>query len=189
MQWSTAAEQFVAALASSDPTPGGGAAAAQTAAMGCALVIMAVQTTLKRDTTPADVRARLDKSLKRLGSLKTQLSVYVRKDSEAYAAYLTARKLPKDNPSRARVLQDALLFAARVPADTAATAIEVLKETDSIKDDVAKIIFSDVLCGKHLLQAGIRCAVENIRANLAFIENEDQKNLFEKQIAVFLKSC
>ena len=189
MQWSTAAEQFVAALASSDPTPGGGAAAAQAAAMGCALVIMAAQTTLKRDATPADVRARLEKSLKRLGALKTQLSVYVRKDSEAYAAYLTARKLPKDNPFRQTVLQEALVFAARVPADTAATAIEVLKEADVIKEDVAKSILSDVVCGKYLLQAGIHCAVENIRANVAFIENEDQKNSFEKQIAVFLKSC
>ena len=62
MEWFTAAERFTAALASSDPTPGGGAAAAHAGAMGCALALMAVQTTLKRKSTQTDARNRLEKS-------------------------------------------------------------------------------------------------------------------------------
>ncbi len=189
MEWFTAAERFTVALASADPTPGGGAAAAHAGAMGCALALMAARTTLKRTTTPADVRARLEHAINRLVSLKTQLNAYVQKDAEAYSAYLTAKKLPKDNPARQEALQQALVFAAGVPADTATTAVEVLKEIDRIKPDIADIILSDIACAKHLLQACIRSAVENIRANLVYIENEDRKNLLEKQIAVFLKSC
>lgn len=189
MEWFTAAERFTAALASSDPIPGGGAAAAQTGAMGCALVMMAAATTLKRKTVLPDDRTRLDQALKRLGALKAGLSSYVQKDGEAYAAYLTARKLPKENPARMQALQQALVFAARVPADTATTALQVLKEIELIKDAIAPVILSDISCGKHLLQACIRCAVENIRANLVFIENEDKRQAFEKQIAIFLKSC
>ncbi|MBR4355078.1 MAG: cyclodeaminase/cyclohydrolase family protein [Elusimicrobiaceae bacterium] len=189
MQWSTAAEYFIAALASSDPTPGGGAAAAQTGAMGCALVMMAIGTTLKRKNLPTEVTSRLDKSLKRLGSLKTELSAYVKKDAEAYANYLTARKLPKEDSNRPDAIQQALFFAASVPADTATTALQVLKETENIKDDIADVILSDIYCAKHLLQACIHCAIENIQANLSFITNEDKKNIFEKQISVFLKSC
>ena len=52
MEWYTAADKFIEALASSDPTPGGGAAAASAGAMGCALAMMAVGTTLKRKATP-----------------------------------------------------------------------------------------------------------------------------------------
>ena len=189
MEWFTAAERFTAALASSDPTPGGGAAAAHTGAMGCALALMAAQTTLKRKGTLPEVRTRLEKSVKRLGALKNQLDTYVQKDADAYTAYLTAKKLPKENPTRGEALAQALWFAATVPADTAATALEVLKEIETLKPDIAEIIFSDVLCAKHLLQACLRCAVENIRANLKFIENEDRKNILEKQIALFLKSC
>ncbi|MBR4591593.1 MAG: cyclodeaminase/cyclohydrolase family protein [Elusimicrobiaceae bacterium] len=189
MEWFTAAERFTNALASADPTPGGGAAAAQVGAMGCALAMMATGTTLKRKTIAAEVRMRLEKSLKRLGSLKTELSAYVQKDADAYSAYLTACKLPKEDPSRAHALEQALLFAARVPADTATTAVEVLKEIETVKTDIADIIFSDIVCAKHLLQACIRCAVENIRANLVFIKNDDCKVSLEKQIAVFLKSC
>ena len=56
MEWFTAAEKFNQALASSDPTPGGGAAAAMTAAMGCALALMAAQTTVNKKATPQDSR-------------------------------------------------------------------------------------------------------------------------------------
>ena len=189
MEWFTAAERFTVALASADPTPGGGAAAAHAGAMGCALALMAVRTTLKREATPAPVRERLEYSVNRLASLKAQLNTYVQKDAEAYSAYLTAKKLPKDNPARQQAMQQALVFAASVPADTATTAMQVLKEIDHIRPDIAAIILSDIACAKHLLRACIRCAVENIRANLVYIQNEDRKNTLEKQIAVFLKSC
>jgi len=184
-----AAEQFITALASADPTPGGGAAAAHTGAMGCALLLMAVGTTLKRKNISQEVRERLEQHIKLLTSLKNELNGYVSKDGDAYAGYMTARKLPVDNPQRETALQDALLYAARVPASTATTALHVLKELDLIKGDIADIIYSDVLCAKHLLQACIRCAIENIRANLVFIQHVDRKAELEKQIATFLKSC
>ena len=189
MEWYTAAERFTTALSSAAPTPGGGAAAAHAGAMGCALAMMAAATTLKRKTTSAETKDKLDKSLKRLGALKTELTAYVQKDAQAYSAYLTVTQLPKDDPSRSQALQEALVFAARVPADTATTALQALKEIDCMKEDIAAVILADVFCAKHLLQACLRCAVENIRANLAFITHEDQRQAFEKQIAVFLKSC
>ena len=64
MEWFKAAEKFNDALASSDPTPGGGAAAAMAATMGCALSIMAVQTTLKRKSTPQASKDRLTPALR-----------------------------------------------------------------------------------------------------------------------------
>lgn len=189
MEWYTAAERFTEALASSDPTPGGGAAAALTGAMGCALAMMAVGTTLKRKATPENLRPRLTQSLKRLTAFKTELKSYIQKDGDAYAAYLTARKLPKDAPEREKAVQDALLFAARVPADAASAAMHCLREVNHIKGDVADIILSDVACAKHLLQACIKCSVESIRANLVFIKNEDRVNELNKLIATLLKAC
>ncbi len=189
MEWYTAAERFTEALASSEPTPGGGAAAAMAGSMGCALAMMAVATTLKRKATPEDCRPKLMQSLKRLTAFKNELKGYIQKDGEAYAAYLTAVKLPKETPQREKAVQDALLFAARVPADAASAAMHCLREVDSIKNEVADIIFSDIYCAKHLLQACIKSSVESIRANLVFIKNEDRVNELNKQIASFLKAC
>ena len=189
MEWYTAAERFTEALASSEPTPGGGAAAAQTGAMGCALLLMAIGTTLKRKNLEIAQKTRLETSAKRLGSLKNQLKGYVQQDAQAYAGYITAKRLSKDDPARAQALEAALEQAARVPADTASAALQTLKELDLIKEDISPIILADVACAKHLLQAAIRCAVENIRANKQFIQNEKALEKLDKQIKLFLKSC
>ena len=189
MEWYTAAERFTEALASSDPTPGGGAAAAQTGAMGCALLLMAIGTTLKRKDLDVAQKKQLETSAKRLGSLKNQLKGYVQQDAQAYAGYITAKRLAKDDPSREQALESALEQAARVPADTASAALQTLKELDQIKDSISPIILADVACAKHLLQTAIRCAVENIQANQKFIHNEKTLEKLDKQIKLFLKSC
>ncbi len=189
MEWDKAAAKFADALANSEPTPGGGAAAAMSGAMGCALIMMAIQTTAKRKNTTPAAKAKLEQSLKKLGSLKEELKNYIRKDGEAYTAYLTAKKLPKENPNREQAVQDALLLAARVPTDTATTAIQCLREADLIKSDIAPVIMSDILCGQYLLKTCVKCSVESIKANLEFIKNNDWINKFEQHILIFLKSC
>lgn len=189
MEWYTAAERFTEALASAAPTPGGGAAAAQAGAMGCALLLMAIGTTLKRKDLDLCVKNKLEESNKRVCALKNQLKHYVAQDGEAYAAYVTAKRIPKEDPSRPHALQTALEAAARVPADTAATAVQALKELENIKTDISSFISADVSCAKHLLQTAIRCAVENIRANMTFIQNEKLVEKLDKQVQLFLKSC
>lgn len=189
MEWFTAAEKFNQALASSDPTPGGGAAAAMTAAMGCALALMAAQTTVNKKATPQGVKDKLAQHIRKLGALKTQLNNFIQEDGAAYSAYLVAKKLPKEDSDRQKAMQDALVYAARVPTDTATTAITCLREIDVIKDDIAPVILSDIYCAQHLLKAAVRCCIENIKANLEFIKDEDWSTKFRQHIEVFLKSC
>ena len=188
MEWNSSANDFVEALASSNPTPGGGAAAAMAGAMGCALALMAANTTL-RQKLASQQQGLLTESIKQLQTLKEALKTLIQKDAKAYDSYIAARKLPKENPNRQNILQDALWFAATVPVDTATTAVHCLHEIDKIKDSIAPVIVSDVLCAQHLLQSAIRCAVENIRANIAYITNEERKEMLEKQIITLLKSC
>ena len=188
MEWYSAAEKFNQALASSEPTPGGGAAAAMTAAMGCALALMAARTTFNNKTTPSDSKTVLDTSIRKLAALKVQLNHYIQEDGDAYTAYLVAKKLPKENPSREHEVQQALLYAARVPADTAATAITCLHEIDLVQGHIAPIIQSDILCAKHLLKCALRCCKENILANLVFIKDESQIQKLNKIIESIEKS-
>ena len=189
MEWFKAAEKFNQALASSDPTPGGGAAAAMAAAMGCSLILMAAQTTANRKTTAPETKNKLQQHIRKLGALKGQLNNYIQEDGAAYSAYLVAKKLPKEDADRQKAMQSALVYAARVPTDTATTAIQCLRETDIIKDDIAPVIMSDIYCGQYLLKCAIRCCVENIKANLEFIKDEDWDKKFRQHIEVFLKSC
>ena len=189
MEWYTAAEKFNQALASADPTPGGGAAAAMAATMGCSLALMAIQTTLQKKSTPTEKKPVLENALHKLSALKTQLSHFIEEDSAAYSAYLVAKKLPKEHPTRMQAMENAIIYAARVPADTATTALTCLKEIDAIKEDIAPIIMSDIRCGQYLLKSAMRCCVENIEANLEFIQNEEWLVKLTKQIEIFLKAC
>lgn len=189
MEWYKAAEKFNEALASSDPTPGGGAAASMAASMGCSLVMMAAQTTLKKKTTPQAVKDRLSPSVRKLGALRAQLNQYIQEDGKAYSAYIVAKQLPKEDPAREAATQDALIYAARVPADTATTAIACLHEIEQIIPDIAPIILSDIYCAQHLLKSSLRCCIENIKANLVFIKNEEWTKKLSHEIEVFLKSC
>ena len=189
MKWDEAATIFTQALACAEPTPGGGAAAAHTAEMGVGLLLMAIGTTLKRKNLGETQKQALEQSATRLTALKSNLNFCMRQDSRAYERYLWAKRLPKEDFSRESEIQNALEAAALVPADTARHTLTALQELTAIKPAIAPIILADVYCAKHLLQAAIRCAVENIQANKAYIKNEQFVQKLDKQLELFLKCC
>ena len=174
MTWFPAATEFTKALASPDPTPGGGAAAAMAGAMGCALLLMAIGTTLKRKSTPAEDVPVLQEYQHVLQGLHHTLTDYMAQDAAAYQAYVTATQLPKENPARTNKMQEALWRAALVPADTAAACRHGLDVRPSVQEKIAPIILSDVFCARHLLMSAVACCVENIRANLPFITDTER---------------
>lgn len=185
MNWTRGADEFLTALSSSDPTPGGGAAAALAGAMGCALGLMSIGTTLKRKSTPQENHPALLQSQKKLAGLHSELKTLMQRDAEAYTAYLTASKLPKDAPARTQAVQDALWFAATVPADTATACEHVLAELNTVRPLIASIILSDVNCAQHLLKSAIACCVENIRINQAGITSTERQEKLAKWLEHF----
>ncbi len=174
MEWAQNANQWLDALSSQTPTPGGGAAAAVCGAMGCSLLLMAARTTLKRKNTPLDARPLLEGSIEKLERILTQLKTYAVQDARAYESYLMAAKLPKNNPARPQAVQEALWQATLVPAHTAQACKQVLAELEADKPLIDKIILSDVACARHLLNSAVACCAENVRVNTAFITQEDR---------------
>lgn len=185
MTWNTSAHQFTDALASSAPTPGGGAAAAMAGAMGCALLMMAVSTTLKRKSTPAEHRALLEKSLRNLESLHAQLKDFITQDAQAYETYLRAVKLPPADPARPQAVAQSLWQAACVPAQTAQACLQAANELKAIYPFISNIIISDVNCAQHLLKSARLCCVENIRANAAYITDFAQQAQLQQWLKTF----
>ncbi|MBO5911273.1 MAG: cyclodeaminase/cyclohydrolase family protein [Elusimicrobiaceae bacterium] len=185
MTWNDCAHTFTNALASSAPTPGGGAAAAMAGAMGCALVMMATGTTLKRKATPAEHRSMLEESLQNLNTLHEQLKNFITQDARAYEGYLAAAKLPKENPARTQAVQDALWQAACVPAQTAQVCLQVSALLKKARPYISNIIISDVYCAQHLLSGAVACCVENIRANAAYITDSKRQAQIQAWINTF----
>ena len=121
--------QFLATLASSAPTPGGGTAAAIAGAMGAGLAEMVGALTLSREKfAPVhDAMRSISEAARRA---REEFLGLASEDSEAYDAVVAARKLARETEEekeiRARAIENAGRLATEVPMRTARAAARLL---------------------------------------------------------------
>jgi len=162
--------EFLERLGSSDPAPGGGAAAAVVGALGAALVQMTANLTIGRPRL-ADVEDQARRIAARAGELRATLARLADADIEAFERVSAAYKLPRgdDAEKRARsaAVQAALQTAADVPLETARVCADVLEVAEAAAPILNVAVISDVLVGALLAQAGLASATLNVEVNLA----------------------
>lgn len=163
-------------LASSDPIPGGGSAAALAGAVGASLVSMVVELSIGRPDAAAH-----DATLRQTGAAAAQrrdtLLELAEEDAAAYGSVMRARRLPKeteaDREARARALRTAMVEAARVPLRTAEVAAEVLELAQTIAPIVNRNAVSDAGVAAQLAAAAVRGALLNVRINLPHLPADE----------------
>ncbi|MDR0952900.1 MAG: cyclodeaminase/cyclohydrolase family protein [Elusimicrobiota bacterium] len=188
INWQTGAELFVDAIASDNATPGGGAAAAVAGATGAGLAMMAIAITLKMKATPAEDKKDLNKYLDDLMLLRDELKAAAQADAKAYGAVVSARKLPKDTKERREALKESLMLSVQAPVNTAKKALAALEKAQEIEGKISKLLISDLACSKIFLRASIACGIENIKANIPYIE-DNLKPKLEETINFLSKFC
>jgi len=164
--------ELTSQLASGEPVPGGGSAAALGGALAAALVGMVAELTLGRpaysehDDAVAAVRDRA-------AELRAELLELAETDAIAYERVVAARHLPKgsdaERTTRATSLHSAMLDAARVPLSTARAAREVLGLALRIAPIGNRNAVSDAGVAGLLAAAAVRGAVLNVRINLPYL--------------------
>jgi len=174
--------QFLDALASSAPAPGGGSVAALSGALGAALVSMVCNLTVgkkKYADVEQDIKAILEKS----ESLRHKLADLLQADVQAYTAVSQAMKMPRateeEKVARAETLQKALKGATEVPLQIAEACVEVIALCQPAAEKGNKNAVSDAGVAILMAEAGLRSAALNILINLGWIE--DQRFTAEKQ--------
>ena len=163
-------------LASSDPVPGGGSAAALAGAMAAALVAMVAELTSGRpeyaDHEATIAALRMDALARR--ALLLELA---EEDAVAYDSVVRARRMPKESESerevRADALRSAMLDAARVPLRTAVVAAEVLELAERIAPIGNRNAVSDAGVAAQLAAAALRGALLNVRINLPYLPADE----------------
>ena len=157
-------------LGSSEPAPGGGAAAALTGALGAALVQMTASLTIGRPRF-ANVEDQAQRILQRTAELRERLARLCDADVEAFKKVSAAYRLPRadeaQKAARSAAIQSALRLAAEVPLDTARLCVEVLEVAEQAVPVLNQAVISDVLVGALLAQAALRGAAINVEINLA----------------------
>jgi len=162
-------------LSSSDPVPGGGSAAALAGAMGASLVSMVAALTAGRPEY-----AEADDAAREIGeaasSLRDELIELAQRDSDAYQAVVSARRLPRETDelrlARARAMSSAIVQAAEVPLRTARVARQALELAGRIAPIGNRNAVSDAGVAALLSAAAIRGAILNVRINLPYLPED-----------------
>jgi formiminotetrahydrofolate cyclodeaminase len=162
------------ALGSSEPTPGGGAAAALAGALGAALVQMTANLTLGRPRW-AEVQDQARAVEERAAGLRARLEQLADADAQAYGSVNAAYRLPRDTDgrraSRTAAIQQALAGAAAVPLDVAQTCAALLSVCEAAAPVLNSAVISDVMVGALLGRAGLEAAAVNVEVNLASLDD------------------
>ena len=152
-------------LAGGAPVPGGGSAVALAGTLAAALVAMVARLTIGRKAY-ASVEVRAKEMLSEADRLRAELRRLVDEDAAAYTGVSDAYKVPKDDPSRAKTIDQALLGAARVPLTVARLTSTVRKLAQELAQIGNKNARSDAKVAEGLARAAIAGALENVRVNV-----------------------
>ncbi len=173
-------------LAAKQPTPGGGAVAALSAAIAAAQLEMVAAYT----TGPKwqDREARMNELAKELAELRKQALVLVESDAEAFTQVGSAYALPKETDSekadRKTAIQKALKAAAQPPMQTAELAKRLVEIAKEISGSGNPNVISDVAVGASLAKASLESAIANIEINQHALEDTDAKKLLGAAVQV-----
>ena len=180
----TTIQRFLDATAARQPTPGGGAVTALSGALASAIGEMVISYSLGRKETAA-YDGELRPALQNLHKARQLLLELMVEDQNAYTALSAARKLPP-GPERDAQLGPALLACIRTPEAMGAAAVAILKICDQIINFVNFHLLSDLAVCSDLAMATARCAVYNIRVNLADVTVAADRQRIESSMGQLL---
>jgi len=166
---------FLDALASSDPTPGGGSASAYAAALAASLVAMVGRVTVGKKKYAA-VESEMWPLIEEAIELQHVMKEAVIKDADAFEAYIKARRLPQDTEqeksARIQAIQAASINAAEVPLQVARHSLEILRLATRAAELGNVNAISDAGSAAALAKAALTGASLNVRINLLGLEKD-----------------
>lgn len=163
-------DKFLAELASSAPTPGGGGAAALCGALGIALGNMVGSLTLGKKKY-ADVQEDIAELNAKAEALRAGFVALVDADAEAFAPLSRAYSIPKDDPARDEIMEPALLKAAEAPLEIMRKCAEALDLISGYAAKGSALAISDAGCAAALCGAAMEAAALNVKINTKSMKN------------------
>lgn len=176
---------FLDLVAEGTPAPGGGSAAAHTAALGAALALMVARLTVGKPKYAA-AEAESWRLIEEGELLRARLTEAIQHDAEAFDGILIARRLPKADEAQIAARNEAIrvasLFAAQVPLQTARDCVAVLKMTLQMAEIGNLNCISDAAAGAHLAKAAFEAARLNVKINLQGYEQDRDAQAFAAEV-------
>jgi methenyltetrahydrofolate cyclohydrolase len=185
-------EEFLERLASGDPTPGGGSAAAIMGAMGAALVSMVCNVSMgKKGYEAAEDELRAVRAQSE--TLRLRLTAMVAQDVDAFDGLMAAYKLPKlsdeDKARRVDAIQASLRRATEVPLDCTRACAEVIGLARRAGELGYRGVISDAGVGAAAAYAAARSAALNVYINAPALKDRPFAERSLAQLEELMQSC
>ncbi len=157
--------EYLEDLSAGKAVPGGGSAAALSAALGAALNLMVIRYSIKKTSADVDLNELKKRELEENQNLKRTTS-FINEDSEVFSSLREAflnKKADKEKEYTA---------AAKVPIEICRSACRSLRVTEYLAARADKNLMTDVECAAHMLRAAFFSAKINAEINLKYVKDE-----------------
>jgi len=182
-------KDFVEAIDSNSPAPGGGSVSALSATMGVALSRMVGHLTVEKKkflALPKEIQYEFIDVNRALILIKDELKAMIDEDTNAFNLIMKAYKLPKNNAievmERNQAIQAGTLEAIRVPIKVATLSLSALHQLPIILKYGNSSAISDLGVSVLMLSAAIEGACMNVLINLPGLDDQILKHQYEHQV-------
>ena len=166
---------FVAATASKEPTPGGGAIAALTAATGAALAEMVANLTFGKKGYEA-VQIEMEELQAKAEAIRKRMLELSQADADVFNIFMNALGLPKntdeEKAARTAAIQQAYKDAAMVPFEIGELANQIFDLAELASRKGNQNLITDGIIAAINARAAVKAAFLNVRINLSGIKDE-----------------
>lgn len=167
---------FVAATASKEPTPGGGAIAALTAATGAALAEMVANLTFGKKGYEA-VQTEMEELQAKAEAIRERMLELSQADADVFIIFMNALGLPKntdeEKAARTAAIQQAYKDAAMVPFEIGELAYQIFDLAELASQKGNQNLITDGIIAAINARAAVKAAFLNVRINLSGIKDEN----------------
>lgn len=181
---------FIEVLASKEPTPGGGGAAALVGAVGIALGNMVGSLTVGKKKY-AGVEADIIRLKEKSDYLQQEFLRLVDADAEEFKPLANAYGLPKETPEQAeykhQVIQKASKVACSVPVEIMEKCCEAIDVIEEFAAKGSALAISDAGVGVACCKAALIGASLNVFINTSCIEDAEYVNETHEKVDMMLE--
>lgn len=171
-------QAFTADLASREPVPGGGGAAALCGALAASLCAMAGNLTLGKKKYAAHEEDH-KRMIAKANALREQFLDLIEADANAFEPLSKAYSMPKDAEGYAELLTQVTLGACRAPRQMMECCGEVIALLEEMLETCSRLIISDVGCGAAAAQAALEAAYLNVLINTSSLPDNAEAQALE----------
>jgi len=177
---------FLDRLATRNPTPGGGAAAALAGALASAVgrMVGAYSVGKQADPTGESHVARLCEELERADRVLRRL---VGEDAAAYEQLSRATRASQEDPKRTEEMRHAMTIALTVPLEIAAVASGAATVLKELRPLANRHLLADLGVAIVLAEACVLAAACCVRVNAAQVSEEVQRRQVLHEIAGIIR--